>query len=1046
MTSPRQPSATTLLMTSVVVCALPWSGCSPAETPEPRNDLRSVQLIDPNLGVETQHSIAEGEVQDFQLEMEAGEVIQAVAVQQGVDLVLEWLAPDDESQLLIDSPIEAFGREILCARAQRTTAHRLRIRPFSPDGHGPYTLLIRTSAHSPAVASCLKATRTASKITRALQGSSYDSREILRQYRSLSQAWEAAQLPHQQAVAILEAGRLEVELGALEQGRRSFRQALGIFETLGDQRQRITASNLLGLVQRELGEITEAERLFREALLLARQVDDQRRTASALNNLGLLFQTRGLQLDAIAFFEEALEVADDLGAPFEEITFLMNLGISQTRLADFDAAQLSFGRAIECAAKARPSQNLAIRTTDIKIEKAWAHHLAGDSATASRLLIEALEQSRSSHHRQNEAVALDRLGTVLKSLEMFGAALKAYRDCQRILESQGSTRNLASTRANIGWLLTEWGQSEPAIHELGWALDTFVRIGDRPGQAHTLAGLAHATRDLGRPQVARGHIEEALELIEYLQIEGRRRGDRFRSIPVWQDYIDFYIDLLIELHRAEPDAGHDLRAFEVSDESRAQGLYEMLIESQLQFDGDISPRLREAEEVALRRLASLEDRLLAAKARGSYPEQIAGMERDLVHRSEELERTQRAIRSASERFEDLRRPRALPTARIQELLDSETALLSYHLGDKQSHLFLVDQDRVEVFKLPSRQAIESAASAYWRALSVTQPYAFEHQTRSVAEHLTKVLLTPVASELENQRLIIIGDGVLHYLPFAALPLSFDEGAEERMVDHFELVHLPSIGILEILRQRASNRPPPEHSMAIFADPLFEQQIGGRNEATGQSTGPPRPQIEVPGALPYTRVEAQAILGRLRAKDYLLAMGSEATVSLVKSGRLGSFSILHFATHGFIDEMDPRLSGIALAMSEEEQLPNDGFLSLSEIYELDLPVDLVVLSACRTALGRHVRGVGILGLARGFFYAGASRLLLSLWDVDDEATAVLMEHFYDSLLVDQLSPSAALRKAQLTLSSNPQWAHPYYWAGFVLQGDFAPFESTAINSN
>lgn len=1041
MVSTRESPWTILLATGAVLCLLGWSGCSPAETPEPHDQSPGVRLVDTTLGATTEHVLAPGEVHDFQLEMEAGQVVQAVAFQRGADLVLEWLAPDGGPRLSIDSPIEAFGPEILCAQARRTAAHRLRIRPFGPQSHGPYSLSLRVSEPSSTLAPCLEAAEITSQITKILQGPAQDSRELLRRYRSSSRAWEKARLPHPQAVAILEAGRLEVELGALEQGRHSFHRALELFGDLGDQRQQITASNLLGLVQRDLGEITEAERLFRDALRLARQVGDQRRTASALNNLGLLFQIRGLQLDAIAYFEEALGVASELRAPFEEMTFQMNIGISQTRLADFDAALRSFERALESGARARPTRRRDLRTIDVKREKAWVHHLAGDSSTASGLLMEVLEQSRASLHQAQEAVALDRLGTVLKSMKRYGAALKAYRECQRILEAQGSTRYLASTWANIGWLLTDWGRSEQASEELGRALAIFERIGDRPGKAHTLAGLAHAERELGRPQAAREHIERALDLTAGLEADGGRRGDRFRSIPVWQDYIDFYIDLLVELHRFQPEAGYDLEAFEVSDESRARGLYEMLLESQLRFDGDIPPELRKTEEIARTRLAALEDRLLAAKARRTYPEQVAGMERELVYHSEELERAQRAIRSASERFESLRSPHALPMSEIRELLDSETTLLSYDLGENRSHLFFVTQDSLEVFDLPPRAVIENAAIAYWHGVSVVRPEVLRQQIRDVAEHLVEILLAPVSTRLQSQRLIVLGDGVLHYLPFAALPFSFSDDPDQRLVDHFEIVHLPSIGVIELLRRRAANRPQLEPSIAILADPFFGQNAALPIPSQAASAGPPRLSGEAFDQLPYTRIEAKTILEKLGDSHRLVAMGREATTSLVKSGRLEPFSIVHFATHGLIDETNPRLSGIALATADEEERPLDGFLSLSEIYELELQADLVVLSACRTALGRHVRGVGILGLARGFFYAGASRLLVSLWDVDDEATAVLMDHFYDALLVDRLPPPAALRKAQLSLKSDPQWSNPYYWAGFVLQGDFAPLPAT-----
>ncbi|HEY9422869.1 MAG TPA: CHAT domain-containing protein, partial [Thermoanaerobaculia bacterium] len=152
--------------------------------------------------------------------------------------------------------------------------------------------------------------------------------------------------------------------------------------------------------------------------------------------------------------------------------------------------------------------------------------------------------------------------------------------------------------------------------------------------------------------------------------------------------------------------------------------------------------------------------------------------------------------------------------------------------------------------------------------------------------------------------------------------------------------------------------------------------------------------------------------------------------------LGGFRIVHFATHGVIDAERPALSGLALSMVDEKGNSREGFLHLHDIYNLRLDADLVVLSGCRTALGREVRGEGLIGLARGFQYAGARRVLASLWRVEDRATAALMERFYRALWIEKLAPAAALRTAQLHVRQQRRWRDPYFWAGFVLAGDWS----------
>jgi CHAT domain-containing protein len=154
-----------------------------------------------------------------------------------------------------------------------------------------------------------------------------------------------------------------------------------------------------------------------------------------------------------------------------------------------------------------------------------------------------------------------------------------------------------------------------------------------------------------------------------------------------------------------------------------------------------------------------------------------------------------------------------------------------------------------------------------------------------------------------------------------------------------------------------------------------------------------------------------------------------------SADLGRYRIVHLATHGVLNAEQPELSGLVLSLVDEQGRPQDGFLGLHEVYDLNLPAELVVLSACQTGLGKEIRGEGLVGLTRGFMYAGAERVLASLWNVNDSATARLMKLFYEGIFSKGLSPAAALRAAQLELSKRSQWRSPYYWAAFVLQGEW-----------
>jgi len=188
-------------------------------------------------------------------------------------------------------------------------------------------------------------------------------------------------------------------------------------------------------------------------------------------------------------------------------------------------------------------------------------------------------------------------------------------------------------------------------------------------------------------------------------------------------------------------------------------------------------------------------------------------------------------------------------------------------------------------------------------------------------------------------------------------------------------------------------------------------------------------------LPFTRAEAEAILGLAPRQSELMALDFDASVKTATSPAMSRYRILHFATHGVLDSQHPELSGIVLSLLDSKGEPTDGFLRLNQIYNMKLPVELVVLSGCKTGLGKEIKGEGLVGLTRGFMYAGAPRVVVSLWDVNDAGTAELMKLFYQAMLKQNARPAEALRAAQIAMMKRPGFSSPYYWAPFILQGEW-----------
>lgn len=542
---------------------------------------------------------------------------------------------------------------------------------------------------------------------------------------------------------------------------------------------------------------------------------------------------------------------------------------------------------------------------------------------------------------------------------------------------------LARLLQSLGEALAAAGDRAQAAQRFAEALDLRLRIADAPGESETRLARARFLRDGGDLHAA---LDDAARAVEILEREESQVGDlerraTFRATN--RDTFVTWIDILLGLDELEPGTGRDAQAFEASERWRARSLRELV-------------------------------------ERGEPGGEAAAGPISLA-----------AIQSG--------------------VLDAESLLLSYCLGERRSYLFAVSAGDLRIFRLPPRATIEALARRAYELTAESALRTRRYDAERAAAELSRLVLAPVAAELAGRRLLIEGDGVLQYVPFAALPDPSAPGA--LLVERHEIVLVPSAATVAALRARS--RPAAPRSAAILADPVFSvtdprvsQRAASDPRVSRRAAGDPRVSQRVAGdlvrsasdvglagfdRLPFTRREADEI-GKL-APDALSALGFAATRELALSPALADFRIVHFATHGVVDSRRPERSGLVLSLVDEHGVARDGYLRVPEIAGLELRSDLVVLSACRTALGREVWGEGLVGLARGFMAAGSPRVVATLWNVRDEASAEWMRRFYGGLLRDGLRPAAALRQAQLAMRADPRWRAPYYWAGFVLQGEW-----------
>jgi CHAT domain-containing protein len=645
----------------------------------------------------------------------------------------------------------------------------------------------------------------------------------------------------------------------------------------------------------------------------------------------------------------------------------------------------------------------------------------------------------------------------------------------------------ADALAGLGEALALAGEEQQALELLRVAAAVSQEIGDRTGTAEARYLIAEVERRRGDLDGARRAAVEALDVVN--EIRGVMGSAELRALftATARRYHELHIDILMAQHERRPDGGHAVEALAASEETRARSLLEILAEADVGAGVEVPEELRrERSEL----MESLNDtairRQLLLEAKLGSEEPLRRVELELERLLTRLREVERRIRAASPRYATLTQPSPVEVEDIQRsILDPDTALLEYFLGEERSYLWVVIQEDLHAYELPPRAKIDrDARCLHWLitaygdlpAFDTLEPEnadcladrlgdfreaqeeghplrrrggqkrAIEGAFQALARDLSETLLGPPTQDgLLPFRLAIVSDGALEYVPFAALPDPAADG--QPVVRAHEIVRHPSASVLALQRGKPLPADTSTGTLAIVADPIYELQddrITGSLRRTKQDGAADLARAREPlprhyPRLAYTREEAGAIAAFAPEDRTFVAMDHRASRETVQSGALSGYRYVHFATHGTLDTRFPELSSLVLSLVDENGNPrSDGFLRLNDIYGLDLDgTDMVVLSACETALGKEVRGEGLIGLTRGFQYAGARRVLSSLWRVQDRSTARLMENLYRGLLQEGRSPADSLRRAQLAVldEAGGRSEFPYYWAGFVLQGEW-----------
>jgi len=971
------------------------------------------------------------EIHSFRFELTSESVLHARVEQIGIDLSVALVAGDGLRLREIDTPTGRNGPEDLWFLTS-PGPYRIEISPL--EGSGSYRLFVEARLVSP------ENRRPAEAQSAELEGQQYLRRweldfavDALAKARNL---WQESGLPRQAALTLVQLAKSEVLEGRRELGFEHYEEALARFETLSEQRQEVRVLNDLGLALLDSGRLEEAEAKWRRALEIARQVGHRGGEAAALNNLALIFFWRGEPDEALARDEQALAIWRQLGRDSEVAQTLQNTASAYLLIDQWDEALAD----LQEAQRISRASNDRRRLFEILLTIGWLHHLRGDPRTALRFYGWAAGFVEDANEISS-ATLLDRMGTAYTELGDWPQAEGAYAKASAALGTRGHLFARAQILTNLCRLRVLSERMDAAEESCRQALADLQEAGDADGQATVLYWSARLSRSRGNLHLARELIEKAIALLEGLRAGLRSPAHRRSYLAGWFELYEFRLDLLLELRDRELGSDWDAEILAAIEKTRARSLLDLLADAHVELRQRTGGQFLDAERRLDARLSESRQLRRRLEEEGADPETLSRA----ISRQQALEaestRILGKLRSTSPAYEGIAWPRTLYLGEIQALLDDGTLLLVYSLGERRSVLCLVGPSTLSLYELPPRSQIEPLARAWYDLLSDPGKQWANEQRSVVASSLSHILLEPAADQLTRRRLVVLGDGALRYLPFSALPNPAASDASRLLLDDHEIVYLPSASTLAILRDNFGRRPPSPGLLAVVADPVFDstdERLAPRpgEKPTGQS---PFPRLR------FAQEEAAGILGAAPPGSRVLQLeGFEANRENVLSGALRNYRIVHFATHAIVEARGTSSSRIVLSQVDAEGHRNADLLQLQDVYNLDLPAELVVLSACQTALGEDVRGEGLVGLARGFMYAGSPRVLVSLWNVEDEATAVLMKDFYRGLLREGREPAAALRAAQLAMRRERRW-QPYHWAGFVLQGEWRGFDISVEQS-
>lgn len=855
-----------------------------------------------------------------------------------------------------------------------------------------------------------------------------DYAKALESYEESVKRWEALGRPAGLARTLSGIGVLRYFQGEYDAALASFQSSLKLLEGSDDKDTAAGALNGIGAVHRERGEYDLALDFYQKSLRVAEEQGNKIRVGTALNNIGILYKSWGDYARALEYYQRSYDLRAALGDKLGMSISMLNIGDIHQNQGNYALSLDYFQKSLTLREALGDKEGIATALSAL----GEAYRLVGRHDLALESLRRSLSLREALGNKPRIARTLHNLGNVLLSQGDAAAARQLYERALALEEEAGDRERSVDTMNMLGLAYETQGASEKALETASRAASLARQIGYLGGLWPARAVAGRTQRALKHTAEARAALDEAIETIEFVRSRsagGEREGQYF-----FADKISPYAEMVALLVAG----GRTEEALQYAERAKGRVLLDVLRAGRSNIDKSLTPAERERERTLRRELSALNARAQREAAQ-AHPDaaRVADLGGRLERARLDLDAYTSALYSLHPELRLQRgdAPRASVTQLDEQLGRPDTALLEYVVGDEQTFLFVLTgagraaAPELKVYTLDVRRRELLDRVGRFRRQLAGRDLLFGGPARALYD----LLLAPARAQLRGKTaLVIIPDDALWELPFQAL----QSPADRYVLEDAAVSYSPSLSVLRATALRRRGRPANASSvpnLLAFGNPTPGSD--GRAESGGMMS-------ERLGALPEAERQVRTLGQLYGAANSRVYTGAEAREERFKA-EAGRYRVLHLAAHGVLNDASPMYSHIVLSPGTADAT-EDGLLETWELMGLDLSAELVVLSACETARGGVRPGEGMVGLSWGFFVAGSPTTLVSQWKVDSSATTELMLGFYRHLKAgasdpaasksDAPSKAAALREASLKLISSERYAHPFYWAGFVLIGD------------